>query len=221
VFFAVLALMRRRTPDQDGSEQVEGFQVPEPASSQPEGAVPSPGSRSGAADVAGKRSQAADHEPNDRDRSDVAWEVAPGSGPHAGPVSRTSVTESQPATTGADTAPTQATKVVLFDRRLEQRVPFVSHARLQWDGHDAAATTMDLSLSGVGCRLSDDHAAGGPNVGTTIRVTLPLDGTLAVLQARVQRAYVHNGRAVFGLQFLQLQDVHRALLESVILQGSR
>jgi hypothetical protein len=219
-FFAVLALMRRRTPDQEGSEQVEGFQVPAPTRNQPAGAMPSPDARSGAAAVENPR-QAVGHEPNDRDRSEVASKVAPGSGPDASLVTHPSLTDPQPATTGADTSPTRATKVVLFDRRLEQRVPFTSHARLQWDGHDVAATTMDLSLSGVGCRLADDRAPGGPDVGTTIRVTLPLEGTLGVFQARVQRAYVHNGQAAFGLQFLQLQDVNRALLESVILQGSR
>jgi hypothetical protein len=117
--------------------------------------------------------------------------------------------------------PAGSSRVVLFDRRLTQRVAFESKARLQWDGHDLGCTTVDLSLSGVGCRLPADlPAPPHPPVGTQVQVTLLLDGAPGVFRARVQWGRIENGGPAVGLRFVQLHDRQRALLQPTILRGA-
>jgi hypothetical protein len=112
-------------------------------------------------------------------------------------------------------------RVVIFDRRLSQRVSFVSLARLQWPGHDVACTTANLSMQGVRCDLEPDLPPESlPATGTTAHVTLNVNGTLAVLRARVGWCRVEESGAAMGLQFVKLRESHEALLQGVFISGS-
>jgi hypothetical protein len=115
----------------------------------------------------------------------------------------------------------KGSKVVLYDRRLSQRVEFEARARLQWPGHDVTCMTVDLSLRGVRCRLwGDASLPSPPSAGTPVRLTLRLDGTLATLEARVEWRRLEPGGPVLGLQFVQLGDVQRALLRPIVTRGT-
>lgn len=115
---------------------------------------------------------------------------------------------------------TVSSRVVLFDRRLGQRVAFVSSARLQWPGHDVACTTVDLSMRGVGCDLARDPSEEPlPATGSDVWLTLILNGTLAVLRARVSWCRVEETAARLGLQFIKLRYDQEALLQGVVIAG--
>ena len=117
---------------------------------------------------------------------------------------------------------TVSTRVILFDRRLGQRVMFVSRARLQWPGHDVACTTVNLSIRGVGCDLAPDVPTESlPATGSAVDVTLNLRGTLTVLQARVGWCRVEERGAAMGLQLVRLRETHEALLQGVVISGHR
>ncbi len=112
-------------------------------------------------------------------------------------------------------------KVVLVDRRLLQRVAFVSAARLQWPGHDVACSTADLGMQGVGCRLQADmYSVAFPATGSAVQVTLTLNGTLTVFPARVAWFRLEGTAPTLGLQFSKVQGAQEALLQSVVLTGT-
>jgi len=112
-------------------------------------------------------------------------------------------------------------KVILFDRRLGRRVAFATRARLQWPGQDVAWSTVNLSMRGVRCDLPLTVAPESvPVAGSAVRLTLNLEGTLAVLQARVGWCRLEPSGPTLGLSFEMLRDTHEALLESVVLAGS-
>lgn len=122
---------------------------------------------------------------------------------------------------GVGSQGTNSYRVTIFDRRLTERVAYESNARIQWDGHDIDGTTIDLAMAGVGCRLSRGlPLSAAPAVGTTVRVTLLLNGALGVFEARVQWAHLRNEAPVVGLMFLRLQESQRALLQPVVLEAA-
>jgi hypothetical protein len=111
--------------------------------------------------------------------------------------------------------------VILYDRRLAQRVAYQSKARLQWDGHDVACISEDIGMRGVRLRFPGDlPAAPPPPAGTTVRVTLTLDGTLTTLKARVGWQRSDETSPLLGLQFLGVQSRHETLLQPIVLRGT-
>jgi hypothetical protein len=113
------------------------------------------------------------------------------------------------------------TKVVLFDSRLTQRIVFDSRARLQWPGHDVVCTTVDLSMHGVGCRLPPDlPPESRPASGSTVDITLNLDGRSAVLRARVRWGQAEETGAAMSLHFVKLGATQEAQLQSVVISGT-
>ena len=117
--------------------------------------------------------------------------------------------------------PGESTAVSLFNRRASQRVVFESRARLQWEGQDVAGTTTDLSISGTRCRLADGLPRGSaPRSGTLVQITMNLDGTLAILSARVEWQRLEGTAPVVGLQFQRVVEHHRALLRPIIARGT-
>jgi PilZ domain-containing protein len=135
----------------------------------------------------------------------------------AAPTQQAQVNRTAPA------APAQeSSRVVLYDRRLGQRVAFESRGRLQWEGHDVSCSTVDLSMRGAQLRL-----AGGPGVvappavGTTVTVTLTLDGrTPTILKARVGWQRGDEQGSALGLQFLGVQKRQEALIQPIVLAGT-
>ncbi len=113
-----------------------------------------------------------------------------------------------------DAAQLESTSVVLYDRRLGQRVAYESTARFQWDGHDVAGATVDLSMTGVRCNLP---AGTVLRPGADLRVTLLLNGALGVFSARAQWVRSSDVHLVVGLQFLEVTATEQTLLEPVIL----
>ena len=111
--------------------------------------------------------------------------------------------------------------MIIHDRRLGQRVVFESQARLQWDGHDVACRTEDISMHGARVRLPNDLPAIPPPVmGTPVQVTLMLDGALAVLRARVGWQRSDDAGPAVGLQFLGVSRRCEALLQPIVLRGT-
>jgi len=105
---------------------------------------------------------------------------------------------------------------VLFDRRTAHRIIYETPARLQWHGHDLAATSRNLSTDGIACRLPRVEALQVPPAGTPAQITLALDGTLATLAARVKWHRVEDDDLVLGLLFQPLSSHHQSLLSTVV-----
>jgi hypothetical protein len=114
-----------------------------------------------------------------------------------------------------------STKVVLFDRRLGQRVAFVSPARLRWLTHDVACTTGNLSMRGLRCVLPGGVSPQSlPATGSAVLVTLTLGGTPVELRARVGWCRVEDTGTAVGLEFAKLRDTDEALLQHVVIAGT-
>ncbi len=117
--------------------------------------------------------------------------------------------------------PVASGSVILYDRRLGQRVSFESQARLQWDGHDVPCMTEDLAMRGARLRFPGEPASiPPPAMGTSVQVTMMLDGTLAVLRARVGWRRCDGPAPTLGLQFLGVQHHHEQLLQAIVLRGT-
>lgn len=112
--------------------------------------------------------------------------------------------------------------VILYDRRLAQRVTYQSKARLQWDAHDVACISEDISMRGVRLRFPQDPPAAPPPPpeGTPVRVTLTLDGALTTLTARVGWQRSDQASPLLGLQFLGIHKRHETLLQPIVLRGT-
>jgi len=111
-------------------------------------------------------------------------------------------------------------RVILYDRRLRQRVAYDSPARLQWDGHDVACTTEDISMHGARLRVLGELSCPPPTMGTSLRVTLELSGIVAVLQARVGWQRSDGAGSTLGLEFQRVQRLHEELLQVIVMEGT-
>jgi c-di-GMP-binding flagellar brake protein YcgR len=111
--------------------------------------------------------------------------------------------------------------VIIYNRRLGQRVAFESQGRLQWDDHDVACRSEDISMHGARVRLSNGlTAVSAPAAGALVQVTLVLDGTLALFKARVGWQRVDETGASVGLQFLNVNARNEALLQPIVQRGT-
>jgi hypothetical protein len=111
--------------------------------------------------------------------------------------------------------------VIIHDRRLGQRVAFEAPGRLQWDGHDVACRTEDISMHGARLRLPGDLAdVPPPCPGATVQVTLLLDGILTVFRARVGWQRPEEAGPALGVQFLAVQRRQEELLQPIVLRGT-
>jgi len=115
---------------------------------------------------------------------------------------------------------TRAGSVILYDRRLVQRVVFESQARLQWENYDVVCLTQDISMRGTRLRFPADlPAVARPTMGAYAQLTLMLDGELAVFRARVGWQSSEEVGPVLGLHFLDLHKRHEELLQPIVLRG--
>lgn len=126
------------------------------------------------------------------------------------------VATARPASSGG------GTRIDPLDKRLHKRVSFVGPARLQAPGYDLSCTTADLSMTGARCDvLGGVQLASLPASGARVRITLRLDDTLAVLDARiVWRRGDAGGSTALGLQFVQVPEAHVAALQHVVVAGT-
>lgn len=76
-------------------------------------------------------------------------------------------------------------------------------------------------MDGVGCRLPPGLPPESlPASGSTLDITLELDGELSVLRARVRRCQPDETGAAMRVDFLKLGATHEARLQSVVLSGT-
>ena len=112
------------------------------------------------------------------------------------------------------------TKVMLFDSRLNKRVAHEAPTRLQWNGHDVGGTSVNLSMSGVCCRVDGLVPAQLPHAGTLVRITMSLAGTWAIFDARVTWHRDEGDFALLGMHFGRLENSQEIALASVIVGGT-
>jgi hypothetical protein len=114
-------------------------------------------------------------------------------------------------------SPGESYRVVLFDRNVADAdlIDYRSPARLQWDGHDVACSTLRVSLEKLTCRFETTNPTAPPS-GTRARITLKLNGALALLSARVTWSRLDGDVVDVGLLFDALPDEHRMLLSRAL-----
>jgi hypothetical protein len=107
-------------------------------------------------------------------------------------------------------------RVVLYDRRMHRRVALRTPARLQWLAHDVACAAETLSIWEVHCLVATSATDQVPRVGTTVRVTIAVDGALVPLGATVTHARSRQDGHVVCMRFDPLDEVHREFLLAFI-----
>lgn len=103
------------------------------------------------------------------------------------------------------------------DRRGAQRVPLAITATLRWRHLEAEVMTIDVSMSGLSCRLQPSAENSPPSLKDEVLVLLPLLGQVEQIAAQVMRRIHGEDGIVLGLQLHSITPgVSTSLYETVL-----
>ena len=99
---------------------------------------------------------------------------------------------------------------------MSRRVALRSPARLQWPGHDVACDAESLDIRGVRCLVPTLDPDKVPGVGTSVRITITVDGALLPIGATVNYTCSREGGHIVGMLFEPLDEIQRSFLLAFI-----